>query len=51
MISNRLVIKNRKMINKINDSCEISMIVMNDYDYPLNILSVMILLLRKLLIH
>jgi hypothetical protein len=43
--------KNRKMISEISDPYRIPMMIMNDYDYPLNVLSMMILLLRKLLIH
>jgi hypothetical protein len=39
------------MIDKISDSCGILMMIMNDCDYPLNVLSVIILSLRKLLIY
>jgi hypothetical protein len=51
MISNRLMMKNRKMISEISDPYEILIMIINDYDYSLNVLSVVILSLRKLLIH
>jgi hypothetical protein len=43
--------KNRKMIDEISDPYGIPMMIMNDYDYSSNVLSVIILSLRKLLIH
>jgi hypothetical protein len=51
VMSSRSAIKKRKMIREISDLYGISIPVINDCDCPLNVLSLVILLLRKLLIH
>jgi hypothetical protein len=51
VMSNRSAIKKRKMIGEIGDPCGIPVAVVNGCDCPSNVLSVVVLSLRKLSIQ